>query len=297
MPSSTNYWMCIAGLVYLVAGVCFHREEIGMDRGWNKLIALGSTLIAVSLAMFAPEHFRGPAFVQDSVPSWMPGHAFWAYFVGCALLAAATSLALDKFVCLSSSLQGLMFFLFVCMIFLPYAVTHPYDRFGWAYALRDLSFAAGASALAGALTRVSRPRQAHWIISVARIVIAIAAVFYAIQHFLHPEFAPGIPLETTMPGWVPYPIGWAYLAGVILLAAGIALALNRRSRMAAATIGALMTALTLGLYLPILIFARSGSTADINDALNNIADTLLYAGATLALAQSLPRSYDRVEKA
>jgi ABC-type transport system involved in cytochrome c biogenesis permease component len=67
--------------------------------------------------------------------------------------------------------------------------------------------------------------------------------------------------------------------------------------MAAATIGALMTALTLGLYLPNLIFARSGSTADINDALNNIADTLLYAGATLALAQSLPRSYDRVEKA
>jgi uncharacterized membrane protein len=297
MPSSTNYWMCFAGLVYLVTGVCIHRKEVGMACGWNKLIALGSTLIAVSLATFAPEHFRGPAFVQESVPSWMPGHAFWAYLVGCALFAAATSLALDKFVRLSSSLLGLMFILFVCMIFLPYAVTHPHDRFGWAYALRDLSFAAGAWALAGERGRASSPEQARWMISFARIVLAIAAVFYAVQHFLHPEFAPGVPLEEMMPAGVPFPIAWAYLAGVILLAAGIALALNRRSRMAATAIGALMTALTLGLYLPLLMLTRNRPTLEINDAINSIADTLLYAGASLALASALPRSQVRVEKA
>ena len=40
------------------------------------------------------------------VPSWMPAHVFWAYFVGCALFAAATSLTLKKFVRLASSLLG-----------------------------------------------------------------------------------------------------------------------------------------------------------------------------------------------
>ena len=67
--------------------------------------------------MFAPEHFRGPEFIQKMVPSWMPVRWFWAYFVGCALLAAATSLTLRKFMRLSSTLLGLMFFLFVCMIY------------------------------------------------------------------------------------------------------------------------------------------------------------------------------------
>ena len=155
MLSSTNFWMSFAGLLYLVAGVYLLRKEISAARGWEKLIALGSVFIAVSLAAFAPEHFHGPEFVRNMVPSWMPAHWFWVYFVGSALLAAATSLTLRKFVGLSSTLLGLMFFLFVCMIYLPSAVAHPTDRFGWTYALRDLSFAAGAWAIAGLHSRAS----------------------------------------------------------------------------------------------------------------------------------------------
>ena len=54
----------------------------------------------------------------------------------------------------------------------------------------------------------------------------------------------------------------------ILMAAGIGLALNKQSRMAAASIGALMTVLTLFLYLLILILAHGGSATEINEALN-----------------------------
>jgi uncharacterized membrane protein len=289
MLSPTNFWMCFAGLIYLVAGVFILRKEIGAARGWDKLITLGCVFIAVSLAVFAPEHFRGPEFVQGMVPSWMPGHAFWAYFVGCALLAAATSLTLRKFVRLSSTLLGLMFFLFVCMLYLPSALRHPTHRFAWAYALRDLSFAAGAWALAGLHSRASSPQQSKWMILFGRIVLAIAAIVYGVDHFLHPDFAPGVPLEQRTPAWVPFPNVWGYLAGAILLAAGIGLALNKKSRMAAASIGALMTALTLFLYLPILVLAYGGSPPEFNDALNYLADTLLYAGAALALASALPR--------
>ena len=116
MLSSINFWMCFAGLIYLVAGVSVLRKEISAARGWDKLITLGCIFIAVPLAVFAPEHFGGPMRVQDIVPSWMPAHLFWAYFVGCSLFAAATSLTLRKFVRLSSTLLGLMFFLFVCMM-------------------------------------------------------------------------------------------------------------------------------------------------------------------------------------
>jgi uncharacterized membrane protein len=295
MLSSTNLWMSFAGLIYLVAGVFIIRKEIGAARGLDKLIALGCVFFAVPLAVFAPEHFPGgPEFVRNMVPSYMPAHVFWPYFVGCALLAAAASLTVRKFVRLSSTLLGWMFFLFVCMIYIPNVLAHPNDRFAWAVALRDLSFAAGAWALAALHSRASSPRQSKWMILFARIVIAIAAIFFAVQHFLHPEFAPGVPLEKITPSWVPFPSVWGYLAGAILLAAGICLALNKKSRIAAASIGALMTALTLFLYLLILILAHDAS--EINEAINYVADTLLYAGAALVLASALPRDPGPVEK-
>lgn len=289
--------MGFAGLIYLVAGVFILRKEISAARGWDKLIALGCVFIAVSLAVFAPEHFHGgPTYIQNMAPSWMPIHWFWPYFVGCALLAAATSLTVRKFVRLSSTLLGLMFFLFVCMIYMPNALAHSKDRFAWVFALRDLSFAAGAWALAGLHSRASSPQQSKWMISFGRIVVAVAAIFYGVEHFLHPQFAPGVPLELISPSWVPFPSVWAYLAGAVLLAAGIGLALNKKSRIAAASIGALMTALTLFQYLPILILAHGGSTPEINEALNYVADTLLYAGAALVLASALPRDPHRVQK-
>jgi uncharacterized membrane protein len=293
MLSSTNFFMGFAGLLYLVAGVFSRRKEISVAHGWDKLITLGSVFIAVALAVFAPEHFHGgPAYIQEMAPSWMPIHWIWPYVVGSALLAAATSLTVGKFVSLSSTLLGLMFFLFVCMIYLPGALAHPQSRFVWIFTLRDLSFAAGAWSLAGLYSRASSPQQSKWLILFGRIVIAMAAIFFAIQHFLHPQFVPGVPLQKMTPSWVPFPGAWGYLAGAILLAAGIALALNNHARVAAASIGALMTALTLFLYLPILILAHGGPVPQINEELNYVGDTLLYAGAALALASAMPREIE-----
>ncbi len=293
MLSSTNFWMSFAGLIYLGAGVLIRRKEISAARGWDKLINLGCVFIAVSLAVFAPEHFHGgPEYIQSMAPPWMPARWFWPYFVGCALLAAATSLTVGKFLRWSSTLLGLMFFLFVCMIYAPSALAHPKSRFAWIFLLRDLSFAGGAWALAGLHSRASSPQPSKWMILFGRIVLAIAAIFYGVQHFLHPEFAPGVPLELKMPSWVPFPSVWGYFAGAILLAAGMGLGLNKKSRIAAASIGALMTVLTLFLYLVILILAHGVS--EINEALNYFADTVLYAGAALVLASALPRDPDRV---
>src|SRR6202035_4533441 len=145
-------------------------------------------------------------------------------------------------------------------------------------------------------SRASSPQQSVWMILFGRIVIGIAAIFFAVEHFLHPGFAPGVPLQKMTPSWVPFPSVWGYLAGAILLAGGIGLALNKKSRIAAASIGALMTVLTLFLYLLILILARGGSTPEITEAINYVFDTLIYAGTALVLASALPRDPDRVEK-
>ena len=287
MLLSTNFWMCLAGLIYLFAGVFILRKEITAARGWDKLIALGPVFFAVSLDAFAPENFYGgPEYIQNMAPRWMPLLSFWPYFVGDALLAAATSLTVRKFVRLSATLLGLMFFLFVCMIYLPSLLAHLKNRLAWILVLRDLSFAAGAWALAGLLSRSSSPGQSRWMILFGRIVIAIAAIFFAIQHFLHPEFAPGVPLPKVTPAWVPLRPFWDYLTGAILLVAGAALLINKKARTAAASIGLLMAILTLLLYVPILVMASQ--PAQINEGINYAADTLLFAGAALLVAGALP---------
>src|ERR1700735_2009121 len=296
MLSSTNFWMCFAGVIYLVSGVFILRKDFSAARGWDKLISLGCIFIAVPLAVFATEHFCEARSMQDMIPSWMPAHLFWAYFVGCALVAAATSLTVRKFVRLSSTLLGLMFFLFVCLMHISNALANPKNRFAWAIALRDLSFAGGAWALAGLHSRASSPQQSKWMILFGRIVIAVAAIFFAVEFFLHPEFAPRFPLEKMTPSWFPFPSVWGYLTGAILLAAGIGLALNKKSRMAATSIGALMTVLTLFLYLPVWILAHGGTTPEIMEAINYVFDTLIYAGTALVLALALPRDPDRLEK-
>jgi hypothetical protein len=297
MLPATNFCMCFAGLVYLAVGIFVLRKEIRAARGWDKLITFECVFLGVPLATFAPEHFHGgPDYIQQMAPSWMPVHWFWPYFIGCALLAAAISLTLRKFLRWSCTLLGLMFFLFVCMIYLPGALTHPASRFAWTFALRDLSFAAGAWALAGLHSRASSPQQSKWMILFARLVIATATIFFAVQHFLHPKFAPGVPLQLMTPSWVPFPGVWGYITGAILMAGGICLTVNKHSRITAAAIGAWITVLTLFLYLPILVLAYSGSTPEFNEAINYVADTWLFAGAALALASALPRNPDRVRK-
>lgn len=296
MISSINVWMLLAGVVYLVAGVFILRKEIGAARGWDKFITLGSVFLAAPLAVFGTDHICGPEPIQGIIPSWMPAHLFWTYFVGCALIAAATSLVARKFVRLSSSLLGLMFFLFVCMMHIPGTLANPNNRFAWAVTVRDLSFAGGAWALAGLHSRAFWPQLSGWTIAFGRITLAIASLYYAAQHFIHPKFAPGFPSEALTPSWVPFPSLWGYLAGAILLAAGIGLALNKKSRSAAVLFGALMTGLTLFLYLPMLILARGGSLLEVNQQIDNVFDTLLFAGAALVLASALPHAADGVQE-
>lgn len=287
MFSTTNFWMGFAGLLYLVVGVFILRKEISAARGWDKLIALGCVFFAASLAAFAPEHFYGgPEYIQSMAPTWMPVRSFWPYLVGCALLAGATSLTVRTFVCVSSTLLGLMFFLFVCMIYLPSLLAHLKNRLAWIFALRDLSFCAGAWALAGLHSRGSSPRLSNWMILFGRIVMAIAAIFFAIQHFLHPEFAPGVPSLKVTPAWVPLGPFWSYLTGAILLMAGAALLINKKARIAAASIGLLMAILTLLLYVPIL--AMASQPPQVLEGINYVADTLLFAGAALLVASALP---------
>ena len=278
------FWPCFLGLLFLIIGLIYSSREVAAANGLEKLIALAFVFVAAPLATFAGEHLAGPKFLMELVPSYMPARLFWAYFVGFALLAAALSLSVKKYVRWSAPLLAAMFFLFVLMMDLPASITHPENRLFWTLTLRETAFGGGALALTGFIVQQTNQRLGKILISIARFCVGIPFVVYGIEYFLHPASAPGVPLEKQMPAWVPLPYLWTYLVGAILLVAGVAILLNMRARTAAASVGLVMTLITLLLYTPILAMATK---PQIIEGVNYVADTLFFGGTVLFLALAI----------
>ena len=116
------------------------------------------------------------------------------------------------------------------------------------------------------------------LIRIGRSIVAVVLLFYAIEHFLFPRFAPGVPLEKLTPSWVPAPVLLAYLVGITLLLAGIGLLVRPTIRIAAAGCGLVLLLLTVFFYVP--IFVMEFHTAAV-EGLNYVFDTLLFAGTVL----------------
>jgi hypothetical protein len=280
--------MCGAGVVLLVVAVWAAKTDVARASGLDKIVALSNLCFAIPLAVFGAEHLSGAKFIMLGVPSYMPWRLFWAYFVGFALLAASLSIATKIQVRWSGLLFGIMMVLFVAMVHFPRALASPRDRIAWTIVIRELSFAGGAWILAGA---AMRGQAGSKLVTVGRVLIAIAALFFGVEHFLHPAGCPGVPLEKLTPEWIPGHQVVGCLTGAILLVAGAAMLLAKKTRMAATYLGAWLVLLVLFLYGPILIVQMSDPSAAVKvEGINYFADTLLFAGAILALAGATPRT-------
>jgi hypothetical protein len=91
-------------------------------RGGSALIIgndAGRWLIAISLVVFAVQHFMYARFVATLVPAWIPAHLFWAYFTGIAFVAAAISIATKRMLRMGATLLGTMFLLWVVLLHAP----------------------------------------------------------------------------------------------------------------------------------------------------------------------------------
>ena len=288
--SRTAVSMSSAALLLFVIAAWAAKADIAQARGLDKLVVLSNLCFALPLAVFGAEHLSAAKFIQMGVPSFVPWHLFWAYFVGFALLAASLSIATKIQAQWSGLLFGIMMFLFVAMMDVPGALAKPGNRFGWTLLLRELAFGGGAWLLAAtALREQSREqggsRGVSTLIPVGRVLIGIAAIFYGVETFLHPLGMPGIPLEKLMSEWIPARALIAYVTGAILVVAGAGILLNRKTRLAASYLGTWIVLLVLFVYGPILFASLSNPSTDAKvEGLNYFFDTLLFAGAILALA-------------
>ncbi|HET9282320.1 MAG TPA: hypothetical protein VFR24_10200 [Candidatus Angelobacter sp.] len=295
---STSTAMCIAGIALFLIGGWAAKSDVAAARGLDKIVALANLCYAVPLAVFGTLHLFGPDFVKDLVPSYMPSRMFWVYFVGCALIAAALSIATKIQVRWSGLLIGIMMLLFVAMLYLPGGLRQMHAHIPWARAritwtivFRESSFGGAGWVLAGIATNGWHGPAKTTLITVGRTLIALAALFFGVQHFLHPLGLPGVPLQKLMPEWVPARVLIDYVTGAALLACGVSLLLNRKARTVAACVGGWILLTILAIYLPVMIGALANPDIGVKiEGINYFADTLFFAGAILAAASAAPRS-------
>jgi len=293
------FWPFFAGGVILVIGLWMaSRIRSHPHLGSDQLIAFGPLLFAIPMAVFGADHYIAAKFVANGVPSWIPGHLFWVYFVGTALIAAALGLATGLQSRLAATLLGVMIFLFVILIHIPNCFAIPYDKTRLTIVLRDSSLSFSALAFAASQFRLSHPAQppqwpariATLITTMARFIIGITIAVFGIDHFLNPVAAPGIPQQNsafviTMPHWIPAHALWSYTTGAIFIACAFGLLAAKRARLAATVFGTTVLVLALFVYLPITLAKPS----DIANGLNYLAIHFALAGAAFFLAGALPK--------
>jgi len=257
------------------------RKSAARTDSLDRLIAFGPFFFGWPLAVFGAQHIVFLRDVVNGVPGWMPWHLFWALVVGIALIAAALSLTTGIMADRAALMVGVMLFCFVLMIYVPNLVENPGDL-AVTQLLRDLSMSGAALALAGTLAEKGGWRRFGWIAVVGRFFFAVGIVDFGVENFVHPQYAPVVPEpDLFMPVWIPAHIVWAWLTGTILLVCGVAMILNRRTRLAGAVAGIAFFALTIFFYLPMEIVHPS---IEISGELDQLAQALAMSGAALLVS-------------
>ena len=283
---ATTFWIYVSASLLFIIGLVKILEEMPRERGLDKITPFGRLFFAIPIAVFGSEHFTATAGIANLVPRWIPAPTFWVYLVGLGFLCAGLSITVLVQARLAAALVGMTLLTFVLLMDIPAVVARPHNRFFWALALRQLAFSGGAFALAISL-QSARPKQsspaqptASWT-AFPRIFVGIPSIFYGVEHLLHPTYVPGIPLQKLTPEWIPGRIFLSYFVGVILILAGVCLVLNKKTRIAATTLGLTILLTVLWIYLPMLAAAPRDVVA-----LNFFFDTLLFCGAILPLANT-----------
>ncbi len=284
---ATVLWIYVCASLLFIIGFIKILKELPQEHGVDKIMPFGRLFFAISMGVFGSEHFTATADIATLVPRWIPAHIFWVYLVGLAFLCAALSIAVLVQARLAAALVGMTFLIFVLVMDLPGTLRHPHNRFFWALALRQLAFSGSAFAFAMSPWRTRPQRQSPvpantaWAF-IPRFFVGIPSLFYGVEHLLHPEYVPGVPLQKLTPEWISGRIFLSYFVGVILIVAGVCLLMNKKSRTAATSLGLTILLTALWIYLPMLLRAPTDVVA-----LNYFFDTLLFCGAILLLANAM----------
>ena len=211
----------------------------------DRIISPGRIFIAISLVVFAIQHFLYANFVATLVPAWIPGRLFWAYFVGVAFVAAAIGAVVPKMTRPVGILLGILFLLFVVTLHIPRIAAHSRDGNEWTSGFVALAMCGGAWILAGATWSEDERQSTLSFSKLGQYFFSLAMLAFGVQHFINEKLTIRVG-----PPWFPGRPIWAYLTGTALIVAGAGMIIGKHARLAATLLGAILFLFFLFLHIP-----------------------------------------------
>ncbi len=282
--------MSVLAKVAIGSGAPAVSDSNDMDR---VLYGAGRILFGVSLIAFGVQNvwFQGTFAGLELTPEWAPAHAFWAWLMGAALLAAGLGIAVGWRTRLAASIAGVVYLASVLFYRIP-----KLDLFNdigeRTRILEPLSICCGAFLLAGALRSESTGWRA-WdnildrAFTPARIVLGVTMIIFGIAHFQIPAF-----IASLIPPFIPFHLFFAWFTGVGFVAAGLTMVTKWQMRF-----GAMMLGLMFFLWVVLLHRWRVAGALHNTDEWNSMLIAMAICGESWILAGLPEWASDRVRSA
>jgi len=241
-------------------------------RNYGRLFQI---LFAIPWLVFGFQHFRYAEIVATLVPAFMPFKLFFAYFTGTAMIAAGISFIINRFARLAAILLGVMLLIFILLIHVPKVSASPSDIKIWTRPLQDIALASIAFLLAN---KLARPGILAPIAKAGRYGLALMLIAFGIQQFFDLDF-----LTAKIPTFLPLRVVWNYLAGAALVAAGLCVIIDIKTRLAAFATGVIL------LFINLLNYSYLLANEPYNPGLwTQVMINLAITFGVLIFADSLP---------
>lgn len=226
-------------------------------------IALG--LIGLTFGDFALQ--------WQPVPKDLPAHHLLALFSAATMLALGLAVLWRRTARPAAAGLAVAYLGWVAL-HAPATAAEPASIASWLGVAETLSLSVGGLALFAMLAQ--RPNERLRL--AARLLYGLCPLVFGLSHFAYASFT-----ASMVPGWIPYPLFWAYATGCCHLAAGLAIVFGVASRPAATLLATMMGCFVVMLHLP-RVMASPGSQLEWTMT----AVALSLTGAAWALRQSLP---------
>jgi hypothetical protein len=134
--------LAAAWVLYVWFASDWDRNYLRFVIGSNGL-RVAHTLYGLSLIFFGAAHFIDVKDTLSLIPNWLPGHLFWAYFTGCAFVAAGIAALTGICARLAVTLSVWQLTLFLVLVWLPIVATGTKDPFQWSETILNVALLGG----------------------------------------------------------------------------------------------------------------------------------------------------------